>query len=303
MPDLEKAYDMVTMEAAALTWMAVHRNLCLALRHPLNDGASREITIDFVNAVSKLLVDNGVMTQAEIDAAARVERQYNNSVQEAQLMPGKNRHRPPTAELLLNRVYRENLEEAKEIEAVNAQLWRLTVRAKASTKVIEICRRLIKENATLLALVKADPSRLAILRQQPIPITHCPICKEPIAAHRRLFERWSRKQDMTRTDPGLAFAAYKEGIRIERQRQQSETSVPKMRRRRSDSNKKRNEFCRLPQIVTRPGNALDRDVAHSLMPEKNTWIARINSTGQSPAPRRRRFRNTGTVHWRLAIRR
>lgn len=62
-----------TVEAPLLTWMTVHGNLCLALRHPGNSGASRKLCTDFVKTLSDLLVDTGAMTREQIDAANRIE--------------------------------------------------------------------------------------------------------------------------------------------------------------------------------------------------------------------------------------
>lgn len=69
-----------TVEAQALTWMAVHGNLCLALRHPDNRGASRERMITIIKDLGKLLVDSGFMTQAEMADAMHYERLQGNII-------------------------------------------------------------------------------------------------------------------------------------------------------------------------------------------------------------------------------
>jgi len=59
--------------APGLIWMAVHGNLCLALRHPSNTGPSRQIVIRFVRALGHRLVTHGVLTAEELRVAQRVE--------------------------------------------------------------------------------------------------------------------------------------------------------------------------------------------------------------------------------------
>jgi hypothetical protein len=46
MPDLspEKLLELVTVEESVFVWMAVHGNLCLALRNPGNRGARAPAT-------------------------------------------------------------------------------------------------------------------------------------------------------------------------------------------------------------------------------------------------------------------
>jgi hypothetical protein len=74
--NLDKALERATLDASLLEWMAVHGNLCLALRHPNNSGGSRALVAKVVDQISKLLVERGLLTQAEIDAATAVERPY-----------------------------------------------------------------------------------------------------------------------------------------------------------------------------------------------------------------------------------
>ena len=56
-----------------LVWLGVHGNLCLALRHPQNRGASRSIMIDFVKRLGRLLVIYGVVSEEELKRAERLE--------------------------------------------------------------------------------------------------------------------------------------------------------------------------------------------------------------------------------------
>jgi len=71
--DLSKAKLMFEVHADAMTWMAVHGNLCLALRHPANRGESREQMIAVIHQLGENLVACGLLTQAEMDDAMRYE--------------------------------------------------------------------------------------------------------------------------------------------------------------------------------------------------------------------------------------
>jgi hypothetical protein len=44
-----------TVKASLLTWITVHGNLCLALRHPQNRGPSREWAVGFTKAWARRL--------------------------------------------------------------------------------------------------------------------------------------------------------------------------------------------------------------------------------------------------------
>jgi len=59
--------------APGLVWMAIHGNLCLALRHPSNLGSSRALMEQFVRALGENLVENGVLTPDELAQAQRLE--------------------------------------------------------------------------------------------------------------------------------------------------------------------------------------------------------------------------------------
>jgi len=69
----ELARTTMTVTAPQLTWLAVHGNLCLALRHPDNRGASRPWVLAFVKALGQHLVDAGVLTDAELRVAEKLE--------------------------------------------------------------------------------------------------------------------------------------------------------------------------------------------------------------------------------------
>ncbi len=73
--DINRALQKATIEESLFLWMTVHGNLCLALRHPTNDGPSRGYTVAFVRKLGRLLVERGLLTQAELDLAEEVERE------------------------------------------------------------------------------------------------------------------------------------------------------------------------------------------------------------------------------------
>jgi len=66
-------YNSITTNQ--LTWLAVHGNICLALRHPQNIGASRPLVEKFVKELGKKLVEWRVVTQEELEAAEKLERE------------------------------------------------------------------------------------------------------------------------------------------------------------------------------------------------------------------------------------
>lgn len=56
------ATDKASIEAELLTWMAVHGNICLALRHPDNNSTLvRPRMVQLINTIGVLLVDSGFM--------------------------------------------------------------------------------------------------------------------------------------------------------------------------------------------------------------------------------------------------
>ena len=55
------------------TWMAIHGNLCLALRHPGNRGPSRIRVISFTKQLGQFLVESGAITEQELKAAQNLE--------------------------------------------------------------------------------------------------------------------------------------------------------------------------------------------------------------------------------------
>jgi hypothetical protein len=69
--DTTNAHKHVTVDATLLDWMAVHGNLCLALRHPQNQGESRALLVSMIHKLGRLLVDEGILTAEEMNRAAR----------------------------------------------------------------------------------------------------------------------------------------------------------------------------------------------------------------------------------------
>ena len=55
-------YRIVKLEINVLALMALHGNLCLALRHPDNKGESRSLIIPLVRGIGQELVTLGAIT-------------------------------------------------------------------------------------------------------------------------------------------------------------------------------------------------------------------------------------------------
>lgn len=62
------------VECPGLVWMAVHGACCLGLRHPGYTGPSRELVLNFVNALSEKMVETGVLTSDELAIVEQEER-------------------------------------------------------------------------------------------------------------------------------------------------------------------------------------------------------------------------------------
>jgi hypothetical protein len=71
--DISKATTLIDVRLSALEWMCIHGNLCLALRHPNNVGNPREITVSVAQVLARVIVESGLLTQAEMDNAHHVE--------------------------------------------------------------------------------------------------------------------------------------------------------------------------------------------------------------------------------------
>jgi hypothetical protein len=73
--DIEKALETAMIEESLFVWMTIHGNLCLALRHPGNQGSSRGYTVAFVEKLGRLIVERGLWTQEQLEHAQAVEQQ------------------------------------------------------------------------------------------------------------------------------------------------------------------------------------------------------------------------------------
>jgi hypothetical protein len=72
-----KALERHPFTADLITWCAVHGNLQLALRHPLNQGASRPRVEQFVKDLGLWLVARGLLTPEILAEAQRREREFS----------------------------------------------------------------------------------------------------------------------------------------------------------------------------------------------------------------------------------
>jgi hypothetical protein len=73
------------VKADLLTWMIVHGNLCLALRHPQNRGPSRNVAVMLTKALGKALVEWGALTSEQLEEAEKLEaeegsREFRKSI-------------------------------------------------------------------------------------------------------------------------------------------------------------------------------------------------------------------------------
>lgn len=73
--DADLLRQRVTVELPLIAWLAIHGNLCLALRHPQNRGPSRLTCIDALERLAELIIEHGLMTREEMAEAHRVEQQ------------------------------------------------------------------------------------------------------------------------------------------------------------------------------------------------------------------------------------
>jgi hypothetical protein len=69
--DARCAHMPITMTSTALTWLAVHGNLYLALRQQQNRGPSTQLVRDFLQRLDGELVESGLVTQEVVDEARR----------------------------------------------------------------------------------------------------------------------------------------------------------------------------------------------------------------------------------------
>jgi hypothetical protein len=80
-------------------------------------------------------------------------------------MPGTNRHRAPTPEMLCNRIYRQQLRTAQALGAVQSELQQIR---QTVLLVIRQADRLLREKETLLKVLQgnqymAEPPRVSVM--------------------------------------------------------------------------------------------------------------------------------------------
>lgn len=63
----------VHVEANLLTWLTIHGNVCLALRHPQNTGESRAYAVAFVKFLGRMLVECDVITEEQLRKLEKLE--------------------------------------------------------------------------------------------------------------------------------------------------------------------------------------------------------------------------------------
>lgn len=76
---LKQLGTVKSMKADLVTWLGIHGNLCLALRHPQNKGPSRAFLVAFVKRLGWNLVEWGAITEEELRHAEQTEREEGST--------------------------------------------------------------------------------------------------------------------------------------------------------------------------------------------------------------------------------
>jgi len=71
--DLQILKKKAAISVPLITWVAIHGNLCLALRHPENVGDLRKLVLNFVKELGQFLVRCKVYTKSQLEAIEKVE--------------------------------------------------------------------------------------------------------------------------------------------------------------------------------------------------------------------------------------
>lgn len=71
------------IELTMHAWLAVHGNLLLALRHPGNDGLSRELVESVVAMLEGAFLDAGLMTDSQVELMHQQEEELQQKAEEA----------------------------------------------------------------------------------------------------------------------------------------------------------------------------------------------------------------------------
>lgn len=69
----EELKKVIAIEFPALSWITIHGNLCLALRHPQNVGASRPVAISALEWIEQQLFMAGILDQEDIETIHKTE--------------------------------------------------------------------------------------------------------------------------------------------------------------------------------------------------------------------------------------
>jgi hypothetical protein len=75
----ELVQKQVSVTTNLLTWLAIHGNLCLALRHPQNRGPSRQYVTNFTKNLGKKLVEWEVITEQQLEATEKLEMEEGST--------------------------------------------------------------------------------------------------------------------------------------------------------------------------------------------------------------------------------
>jgi len=73
--DITKMNHIHLLEIDGLTALAIHGNLCLALRHPENNGASRYLIEKTIKEIEVLLIEDGLINKDDLREIHRVEKE------------------------------------------------------------------------------------------------------------------------------------------------------------------------------------------------------------------------------------
>lgn len=66
----------ISIQLPAISWLAVHGNLCLALRHPENIGPSRTLAKSAILTIEAALLALDIMDQEDIEKVHRTELDF-----------------------------------------------------------------------------------------------------------------------------------------------------------------------------------------------------------------------------------
>jgi hypothetical protein len=76
LPSEDVMRALFCVETSGLTWLAVLGNISLAVRHPNNNGPSSVLVRDFATKLLAMLINEGVISQADAALVYRDEMRY-----------------------------------------------------------------------------------------------------------------------------------------------------------------------------------------------------------------------------------